>query len=159
MTCPACGSELEAESCAQVTVDACPNCGGVWLDQGELGRVIRRGVETIRQAEALATPQVAPNAGLRRCPKCPATLQRYRYAGGVIELESCPKCGGVWADEGELLAIANRSHTQQSTDSAKASAARAVKISPGLPGRAGLVGGLLSLLSGPSEPFAEPWRE
>jgi uncharacterized protein len=35
MRCPKCGEPLEATPDRQVTIDACPGCGGIWLDKGE----------------------------------------------------------------------------------------------------------------------------
>ena len=35
MRCPKCGEPLEAMPDHQVTIDACPRCGGIWLDKGE----------------------------------------------------------------------------------------------------------------------------
>jgi len=46
--CPRCGAELKEKQAEQVKVDECTECGGIWLDKGELeqlGRVNRaRGV-------------------------------------------------------------------------------------------------------------------
>jgi len=42
MTCPACGGELVELDRGDVRVDACRNCRGVWLDRGELDRIVER---------------------------------------------------------------------------------------------------------------------
>jgi ribosomal protein L37AE/L43A len=46
--CPRCGGDLKERQTEQVKIDECSECGGVWLDKGELeqlGRVNRsRGV-------------------------------------------------------------------------------------------------------------------
>lgn len=34
--CPKCGTQLHEEVIKEVTVDICPACHGVWLDDGEL---------------------------------------------------------------------------------------------------------------------------
>lgn len=34
--CPSCGSDLEAREHHHVKVDECMDCGGMWLDKGEL---------------------------------------------------------------------------------------------------------------------------
>lgn len=34
--CPKCGVRLEARKVAQVEVDECPQCQGMWLDKGEM---------------------------------------------------------------------------------------------------------------------------
>jgi formylmethanofuran dehydrogenase subunit E len=35
MRCPKCGEPLEATLERRVMIDACPGCGGIWLDKGE----------------------------------------------------------------------------------------------------------------------------
>jgi Zn-finger nucleic acid-binding protein len=40
MTCPSCGGELVELDRSGVRVDACRNCRGVWLDRGELDRIL-----------------------------------------------------------------------------------------------------------------------
>jgi ribosomal protein L37AE/L43A len=40
--CPRCGGDLEEKQAEQVKIDECGDCGGIWLDKGEidqLGRV------------------------------------------------------------------------------------------------------------------------
>ena len=34
--CPRCGTRLEERDHFHIRVDECPECGGVWLDKGEL---------------------------------------------------------------------------------------------------------------------------
>ncbi len=36
MKCPKCGSDLEEINLQSVFIDKCEQCGGIWLDQGEL---------------------------------------------------------------------------------------------------------------------------
>ena len=36
MKCPKCGADLKEEPHGQVKVDICPECGGMWLDAGEM---------------------------------------------------------------------------------------------------------------------------
>jgi len=35
MRCPKCGEPLEEPPSRRVKIDACPGCGGIWLDKGE----------------------------------------------------------------------------------------------------------------------------
>jgi hypothetical protein len=35
MRCPKCGEPLAETPARQITIDACPGCGGIWLDKGE----------------------------------------------------------------------------------------------------------------------------
>ena len=36
MKCPKCGADLTTETLQGVQIDRCPECHGLWLDQGEL---------------------------------------------------------------------------------------------------------------------------
>ena len=40
MRCPACESRLIEVERADVLIDACPECRGVWLDRGELDKIL-----------------------------------------------------------------------------------------------------------------------
>ena len=40
MRCPKCGEPLEVMPDRRVTIDACPRCGGIWLDKGEWEGVV-----------------------------------------------------------------------------------------------------------------------
>ena len=40
MRCPACGARLVEIERADVFIDACPECRGVWLDRGELDKIL-----------------------------------------------------------------------------------------------------------------------
>ena len=42
MTCPKCGGDLLELERSGVRVDACRSCRGVWLDRGELDRILER---------------------------------------------------------------------------------------------------------------------
>ena len=37
--CPKCGTDLHQEVMEEVTVDICPACHGIWLDDGELAKL------------------------------------------------------------------------------------------------------------------------
>ena len=45
MHCPKCGMELHTIEKGKVEVDACFNCQGIWLDAGELERIVSAGDE------------------------------------------------------------------------------------------------------------------
>ena len=40
MRCPNCGSRLVEVERSDVLIDACPECRGVWLDRGELDKIL-----------------------------------------------------------------------------------------------------------------------
>lgn len=42
MRCPKCGSQLEETQYANIHIDRCTSCEGVWLDKGELEAVSKK---------------------------------------------------------------------------------------------------------------------
>lgn len=42
MLCPVCGVALSMSERQGVEIDFCPQCRGVWLDRGELDKIIER---------------------------------------------------------------------------------------------------------------------
>ncbi len=55
MHCPKCGQDLTTTTLATVDIEVCPECGGVYLDAGELNKIIdenKRGVFTTALASA-----------------------------------------------------------------------------------------------------------
>lgn len=40
MHCPKCGDDLEVTRLGEVEVDVCPDCGGLFLDAGELDKIL-----------------------------------------------------------------------------------------------------------------------
>lgn len=45
MKCPACNETLLMSDKKGVEIDYCPNCRGIWLDRGELEKIIERSAE------------------------------------------------------------------------------------------------------------------
>lgn len=42
MICPVCGGQLRAVDRSGIEIDICPQCKGVWLDSGELEKLLQR---------------------------------------------------------------------------------------------------------------------
>ena len=50
MKCPSCSTELKMSERQGIEIDYCPQCRGVWLDKGELDKIIERAaLETTAQ--------------------------------------------------------------------------------------------------------------
>ncbi len=58
MKCPVDGNTLVIADRSGVEIDYCPQCRGVWLDRGELDKIIDR-------SAAAATPPPAPQGDYR----------------------------------------------------------------------------------------------
>ncbi|MGH9111129.1 MAG: zf-TFIIB domain-containing protein [Acidimicrobiales bacterium] len=65
MKCPVCDVPLSISSREGVEIDFCPQCRGVWLDRGELDKVIER-----------AAASLAPTAPVSSSGSSPARLAR-----------------------------------------------------------------------------------
>ncbi len=57
MPCPLCKIPLALADREGIEIDYCPQCRGVWLDRGELDKIIARSVD---DAPAPAPPTAAP---------------------------------------------------------------------------------------------------
>src|SRR5690349_11965175 len=101
MKCPKCRDTLNSATPKgyNATVDACPKCKGIFLDQGEItqfipnkkkvARLQAQGLEDIKQSGA-------------HCPKCQIPMFVGKAPGFGIALDHCAKCNGLWFDHGEL---------------------------------------------------------
>lgn len=45
MQCPICGEKLQMTDRQGIEIDYCPDCRGVWLDRGELDKLIERSMQ------------------------------------------------------------------------------------------------------------------
>lgn len=110
--CPSCNQLLIRRFIQQIEVDGCPSCGGAWLDDGELKALGQASADNLRTLEKLFVAGSQPAIGGRRtnqCPVCNEPLTPFEYGSlAGIELDGCRSCKGVWLDDGEAAAIANR---------------------------------------------------
>ena len=51
MNCPVDGSELRITERQGIEIDYCPQCRGVWLDRGELDKVLERSAQPAYREE------------------------------------------------------------------------------------------------------------
>jgi Zn-finger nucleic acid-binding protein len=56
MTCPVDGTTLVMSARQNIEIDYCPTCRGVWLDRGELDKIIER---SLSETAAAAPPPAA----------------------------------------------------------------------------------------------------
>ena len=115
--CPRCGTGLRAEKMGAVVVDGCESCGGLWFDADELGQLAACGQESVTAAEGVFEPPTgaaADSSAEMQCPRCSVPLYgfEFRHTPGVT-LDACPQCRGIWVDDRELEALAQRMTPQQ----------------------------------------------
>ena len=51
MKCPACDQDLVMSDRQGIEIDYCSKCRGVWLDRGELDKIIERSLKDVAPAE------------------------------------------------------------------------------------------------------------
>ncbi|WP_419716216.1 zf-TFIIB domain-containing protein [Altererythrobacter aquiaggeris] len=73
MLCPVCKTGLSMADRSGVEIDFCPTCRGVWLDRGELDKIIDR----------TQVPDVRETAGMR-APENRSGERRGAAAGGLL---------------------------------------------------------------------------
>ena len=62
MKCPVCvHNELKMSERSGVEVDYCPNCRGVWLDRGELDKILDRAHHSAQSAQTPPPPGPPPH--------------------------------------------------------------------------------------------------
>ena len=60
MKCPIDGADLVMAERQGIEIDYCPQCRGVWLDRGELDKIIERASPSPAPQAAAPMPQYAP---------------------------------------------------------------------------------------------------
>lgn len=62
MPCPVCRVPLAMSDRQGIEIDYCPQCRGVWLDRGELDKIIERSLAQAVHAPQPAQPHQQPHA-------------------------------------------------------------------------------------------------
>jgi Zn-finger nucleic acid-binding protein len=107
MKCPACKKELKPKIASGMTIDICfGGCGGIWFDQGELKRVSALSAASLHSIWKVKTGEVTLTEP-RICPRCDGQVLDRKWFSDrqEVEIDQCPKCGGVWLDDGEFSKI------------------------------------------------------
>ena len=92
MKCPNDSATLVMSERAGVEIDYCPECRGVWLDRGELDKILSR-------AEAEASRSAAPTAPPTRDPGYPSRPSHDRDRRYEGDHHSRGKKKGHWLGE------------------------------------------------------------
>lgn len=94
---------------AEVEIDHCIACGGIWLDSGELELLLG---EPEKAEQLLNSFQTDANLSERprKCPICDKEMQKIIVGSGkpALLIDRCRKGDGLWFDRGELQDIIGR---------------------------------------------------
>jgi Zn-finger nucleic acid-binding protein len=103
-TCPRCAGALERVELTDLVLGRCPQCAGVWLDNGFSsrlagGQLSPSALVVSRQAPVVAAPP--PSGPLLQCPLCGVAMRRSLVLAARLEVDACA-AHGTWFDRGEL---------------------------------------------------------
>jgi len=100
MKCPSCREEMIVLELNKIEIDYCLECGGIWLDEGELEILVGDSAEELK---AEFTREKRSRERKIRCPAC--TRKMDKVVCGETHLDMCKKGHGIWFDRGELAEI------------------------------------------------------
>lgn len=108
MKCPICNIYLGTSVLANVEVDYCSRCYGLWFEEGELEAAKDEKDRDLRwldidlwkdPARFVISPQK------KMCPRDRMPLYEVKYGDSDIKVDLCSLCHGLWLDRGEFKNI------------------------------------------------------
>ncbi|MFA5238482.1 MAG: zf-TFIIB domain-containing protein [Phycisphaerae bacterium] len=109
MECPVCKNAMIVLELAEVEIDYCTDCGGIWLDAGELELLLG---DSQRAAQLLDCLKIHSDytEKRRRCPICLKKMQKAVVGTSTppLLIDKCGRGDGLWFDRGELQKILDR---------------------------------------------------
>jgi Zn-finger nucleic acid-binding protein len=111
MNCPRCANvELSGAAFGPLTVDRCPTCHGLWLEERELDAVLASRPRALLDEDRAHARATHDKSARINCPHCKGTylikLNSRRRPGTIVD--SCTVCYGTWLDAGELTRLTRR---------------------------------------------------
>ena len=108
MDCPVCQDAMITLELEDVEIDHCTQCGGIWLDAGELELLLGNQQQAEELLHSFKIYSDCPEIP-RKCPICRKKMQKIIVALSTppLLIDKCPKADGLWFDKGELLDILN----------------------------------------------------
>jgi Zn-finger nucleic acid-binding protein len=109
MDCPVCKNAMITLELADVEIDYCGDCQGIWLDAGELELLLG---EPEKAARLIDSFKVADDS-IEKPKKCPICLKKMKkiivgQSTPPLLIDKCRKGDGLWFDKGELSDIFSR---------------------------------------------------
>jgi Zn-finger nucleic acid-binding protein len=102
MDCVSCGEPMIALEVDQVEIDYCIECGGIWLDAGEL-EILLEEPEKVEKVLRNAIPVPKTSDSFRKCPICLKKMEEIELGvESKIYIDRCKSGHGLWFDRGEL---------------------------------------------------------
>lgn len=109
MNCLNCKTEMTnyqvARHTHKLSYDMCDRCGSLWLDAGELDKMVFQVQGSIEYCEDEKRAELEDSR--EKCPRCDDSyLEKVRFLeADNIFLHRCRNCGGFWLDGGQLKVV------------------------------------------------------
>ncbi|HIJ54328.1 MAG TPA: zf-TFIIB domain-containing protein [Planctomycetes bacterium] len=93
----------------EVEIDLCTDCGGIWLDAGELEMLLGEPEKASQLLNSFKTDHTSTEKP-RKCPICLKKMKKIIIGSSkpVLLIDKCRKDDGLWFDKGELQDIFDR---------------------------------------------------
>lgn len=103
MDCPACKEAMITLELEDVEIDHCPDCGGIWLDAGELELLLGDDGQAEKLLKSFDIAEKCSEKP-RKCPICRKKMQKITVGKSQqpLLIDKCQRGDGLWFDAGEL---------------------------------------------------------
>lgn len=106
MDCIVCKEPMVAIELNQVEIDHCLDCGGVWLDAGEL-ELLLESPQEVKQLLENSSSTGETEESERKCPICFKKMEVIVVGKqSRVLIDRCRQGHGLWFDRGELEDVA-----------------------------------------------------
>ena len=114
MDCPVCKGAMITLELADVEIDYCPGCEGIWLDAGELEMLLGEPDKAKALLESFRTG-AGTTEEPRKCPICDKKMHKIAVGScdPVLLIDKCRRGDGLWFDHGELQDIVDRAQLDE----------------------------------------------
>ncbi len=110
INCPRCNEKMAKTNSSGINTHTCLYCRGAWLNKNSLTQLLSKESDAPNIGDIIESFHTQNEGGTaRHCPGCENTQLEIIHAHN-IELDLCPKCNGLFFDEGELKAVLPDSH-------------------------------------------------
>jgi Zn-finger nucleic acid-binding protein len=105
MICPVCQEPMVVLELDKIEIDHCINCGGIWLDEGELELLLETEEERNRLKDLFKEARSVKEKSYP-CPRCGKRMNKV-FVGEErkVIIDKCKKNHGLWFDQGELQKV------------------------------------------------------
>jgi Zn-finger nucleic acid-binding protein len=107
-TCSQCKQKLEQALVANVEVDYCPTCYGMFFEERELEWAKNNKDDNLRWLDVdlwKDETKFQMSRGGKLCPTDNMPMYEVRYGDSDVKLDVCNVCKGIWVDRGEFRGI------------------------------------------------------